>query len=171
MVEYEGDVSPSKEKVAQAQAVKRGRKSLFTRGRLRSLSRRMVAEYMDTLIGLTGRATKQAMGKLPLKRELTCFSRSMAEASKRALKADVDMVTKENQSLEEKSVELEAALKKEREERRKADNKVKTLNSRVNKFVQTKMKLDTEIDKWKRESEKLQKELDEALLALTQVNA
>ncbi|GAB2276138.1 hypothetical protein Dimus_010876 [Dionaea muscipula] len=122
-------------KVGKAQGVKRGRKSLFTRGRLRSPSRQMVVEYMNTFMGPAGRATKQAMGKLPLNRELICFSISMVEASvlsghvihrvvkvgatqckiiarlkeeKRALEANVDMM-KEKRDL------VEACLPKQME--------------------------------------------------------
>ncbi|GAB2270476.1 hypothetical protein Dimus_005370 [Dionaea muscipula] len=179
---YEGDVTLSGKEVAKAPSVKRSCKMHFTRGRLRSPSSRMVANYMDALMGPANRVTMEAMERLPLRHELTYLSRCMAEASvltghaihgvkrckiiarlkeeKRVLgqdlremkidcdasveiseqmKADIDMVMKEN-------AKLQTALEKEREEREKSDEQVKTLDSRMDAFKELKLKLNTDLD-------------------------
>ncbi|GAB2290900.1 hypothetical protein Dimus_025164, partial [Dionaea muscipula] len=156
--------------------------------RPRSPSSRMVANYTDVLMGPSSCATREAIEKLPLRHELACFSRSMAEAcakqckmiarlkkEKRALKqylkemkmkcdalieiskqmkADVDMVIKENQSLDKRNEELQAALEGEKE-------KVNTLDSRMDTFRELKMKLDTNLIERKRMKEKLQTALSQ----------
>ncbi|GAB2268966.1 hypothetical protein Dimus_003901 [Dionaea muscipula] len=76
--EIEGDGSPS------AAGRLKGRKShetLFTNGRLRSPSTKMINKYMETMMGTTTRATRAAIQNLPLRNELACLSRSMAESS------------------------------------------------------------------------------------------
>ncbi|GAB2273155.1 hypothetical protein Dimus_007960, partial [Dionaea muscipula] len=77
------------------------------------------------------------------------------------IKADVDMVIKENQSLERRNEELQATLEKEKE-------KVKTLDSKMDAFRELKMKLDSDLNERKRKNEKLQIELDKACLTVTQ---
>ncbi|GAB2266071.1 hypothetical protein Dimus_001099 [Dionaea muscipula] len=77
------------------------------------------------------------------------------------MRADVEMVMKEN-------IELQTALEKEREERKKVDEQVKTLDSRMDAFRELKMKLDSDLNEGKRKNEKLQTELDKARLTLTQ---
>ncbi|GAB2269097.1 hypothetical protein Dimus_004027 [Dionaea muscipula] len=77
------------------------------------------------------------------------------------MKPDVDKVMTENQSLERRNEELQAALEKEKE-------KVNSLDSRMDMFRDLKMKLDSDLNERKLKNEKLQTELDNARLALTQ---
>ncbi|GAB2292744.1 hypothetical protein Dimus_026980 [Dionaea muscipula] len=73
---------------------------------------------------------------------------------KRVLEADMDMVTMENQTLENKNAELLAALEKEREEKKMADEMAMTLNSRLDKFKEVKLRLDSELTKSMKKNEK-----------------
>ncbi|GAB2288044.1 hypothetical protein Dimus_022389 [Dionaea muscipula] len=76
-----------------------------------------------------------------LKKEMREWERDYEQ-----MEADIDMITKENQTLENKNVGLQAALEKEREERKKADAEVDALNSRLDKFREFKMKMNTDLD-------------------------
>ncbi|GAB2297462.1 hypothetical protein Dimus_031565 [Dionaea muscipula] len=88
------------------------------------------------------------------------------ERNSEQMTADVDMVMKENHSLEKKNAELEAALEKEREERKKADEKIKTIESRLESFRKLKSNLDRDLNARKKKHEKLQIELDKACLQM-----
>ncbi|GAB2275911.1 hypothetical protein Dimus_010658 [Dionaea muscipula] len=86
-----------------------------------------------------------------------------------SVKADVDIVTQENQTLERKIKELQTKLKKETEERKRVDDEVVSLTSRLDGLRVTKMDLESSLDLKNRENEKMQTTLGAARLVFAQM--
>ncbi|GAB2281225.1 hypothetical protein Dimus_015831 [Dionaea muscipula] len=86
----------------------------------------MVRNCMDVMMGYANRATIRSLRRLPLKRKSAILCRNMTE-----MKADIDMVMEENQTLERKNEELE----KKHEEMESAlegkKNKVQTMDEKL----------------------------------------
>ncbi|GAB2273324.1 hypothetical protein Dimus_008123, partial [Dionaea muscipula] len=177
------------------------KRSPFAPQRLKVPFDRMVRSCMDTLMGAANRATIRALRSVPLKHKFVVLCRSMDETSlltgdvlynavrtdgrrckkidrlMEEIKADVDMVMQENQTLEstneelktalevkkdkvktleDKVKELQTVLEKEKEEQTKKNDELLSSYSKYHDVLQKKMDLDTSLNKRKRESEKLQ---------------
>ncbi|GAB2286004.1 hypothetical protein Dimus_020427 [Dionaea muscipula] len=135
-----GDVSPS------TFEGRRRRKSLFTPQRLSVPSSRPVRRCMDVMMGCVNRATIRSFRSLPLKHKSAILCRNMAE--KYALekevkelkfecdsafeissqvKANIDLVIEENQTLESKNEGLKSSLEEEKGRVQTLEEKVKEL--------------------------------------------
>ncbi|GAB2281589.1 hypothetical protein Dimus_016168 [Dionaea muscipula] len=117
-------------------------------------SRRMVRELKEK----NNRLTK----------ELTTLKEEFDE-SVEGMKANVEKVTKENQTLEKKNANLEAALEAEKKKREEAEGKEKTMESRLESFRKLKAKLDKDLNTKAQKNKELQAELNKAGLTLSQV--
>ncbi|GAB2266392.1 hypothetical protein Dimus_001401 [Dionaea muscipula] len=73
-----GDVNPFASGRSYA---RKGRETLFTRGRLRSPSIEMLKKYIDVMMGPTTRVTRKIMRRLPWRNEDPCLSRNISETS------------------------------------------------------------------------------------------
>ncbi|GAB2266146.1 hypothetical protein Dimus_001168 [Dionaea muscipula] len=80
------------------------------------------------------------------------------------------MVMKENQTLEREKKDLHTELDEEKEGRKKADEEVVTLSSRVGGLRNKKMELEASLELKTRENEKTKTGLDEGRLTLTQMD-
>ncbi|GAB2278918.1 hypothetical protein Dimus_013587 [Dionaea muscipula] len=187
------DVDPSATKRRSS------KRSLFANQRLRVPSGQMVRRYMEFMMGVANRETIRALQSVPLKHKFACLCRSMAEKYSlereikelkiecddtfkvsKQVKADVDMVMQENQTLESKNEELQIALegkkdkvktledkvkelqttlKKETKGKYKAENEVVIVTHNMNKLKDAKVKMDSSLVEKTYENEKLQTSL------------
>ncbi|GAB2276020.1 hypothetical protein Dimus_010762 [Dionaea muscipula] len=175
----EGDVTPS---VAGKLSARKGRKTLFITGRLRSPSNEILGKYLDVMILPTIRGTRKAIQRLPWRHKLACLSRNMVERDFGAFvtlsgdltemlkntEADLRMVTEENQMLERKNEDLQTELKRVKEGRKKVGEEVASLAARLDGLRVTKMDLKASLELKARENEKMQTKLNKARLALAQ---
>ncbi|GAB2273200.1 hypothetical protein Dimus_008003 [Dionaea muscipula] len=168
-VDEEGkrDVDPSASKSGSS------KKSLFANQRLRVPSSPMVRSCMDSMMGATNRATIRALQSVPLKHKFACLCRSMAETSfltgdvlfnaiktdarrcrkidrlmeevSKQVKADIDTVMQENQTLESKNEEIHTALEGKKDKVKTLVDKVKELQTALEKEMRGKNKAENEV--------------------------
>ncbi|GAB2295385.1 hypothetical protein Dimus_029558 [Dionaea muscipula] len=129
--ENEEDATSSSGDVAEGLSTKRVRMGILRRHRLRIPTSKMLSKYVDVLLGSTTRGAKRAIDQISWKFELTLIFQNIAEnkrlkhdleavkrdfdasaAISESIRADVDIVTQENQSLERKNEGLQTLLEK-----------------------------------------------------------
>ncbi|GAB2297477.1 hypothetical protein Dimus_031580 [Dionaea muscipula] len=147
----------------------------------------MLSIYLDVLLGSATRGVWKAMDRIPrainvdvaqtksrrviaklnkenerLHQELTTVQRDfdvLIDLSE-SIKVDIEMVTQENQTLERKNEDLQTNLKKDKEGRKKVNEEVVVLSSRLDSLRSTKMELEASLDRKIRENEKMLTKLE-----------